>query len=297
VLIFAPACTDSTSSGSGAPSTIASSAPASTTRPFTVEHRDVTFEDTSRPTDANRSSRKLRTLLLVPEGPGPFPLVEFSHGAGSNGGAMSPFLEPIAAAGYVVAAPTFPRTNGAAGGWSNLSDYVNQPADVYFVIDSILKLAADPADRLFAKVDTEHLAVGGHSLGAMTTVGTVYNSCCAQPRVDAAIVLSGVETPFGTGTYDNQPPVPMLLAHGDLDDTVEVVGSDGLFSKATGPTAFVRYPQGSHAGILRDADGKLLAQAVIAWLDKWLLDDSTGFDALPAALQTSGVATLTTKNL
>jgi len=272
----------------------ASSAPS---RPFTVGRREVTFEDTSRPIDAARPSRTLRTLLLVPEGPGPFPLVEFSHGVGSSGSGLSAFLEPIAAAGYVVAAPTFPLTSGEGGGWSNLFDYANQPADVYFVIDSVLTLAADPSDPLHGKIDGDRLAVGGHSLGAMTTMGVAFNSCCAQQRIDAAIVLSGVEAPFGSGTFDNRPGVPMLLAHGDLDDTIGVTGSEDLFARATGPTAFVRYPQGTHSGILRDANGTLLKQVVIAWLDKWLLDDSTGFDALPAAVQTSGIASLTTKNL
>ena len=46
-------------------------------------------------------------MLLVPDGPGPFPLLEFSHGVTGTGPAYKGFLEPLAAAGYVVAAPTF----------------------------------------------------------------------------------------------------------------------------------------------------------------------------------------------
>ena len=42
---------------------------------------------------------------------------------------------------------------------------------------------------------------------------------------------------------------------------------------------------------------QLLDQASIAWLDKWLRDDNAGFDALPAAVTASGIATLQTKNL
>jgi predicted dienelactone hydrolase len=235
-------------------------------------------------------------LLLVPDGTGPFPLVEFSHGVTASGPAYAGLLEPIAAAGYVVAAPTFPLTSGPSG-WSHVGDYANQPADVYFVIDSVLKLSADPNDALHGKVDPDELALSGHSLGAMTTIGAVYNSCCAQPRVKAAISLSGVVATFGEGTFDQRPPVPLLLGHGAKDTTIVPTGSDTLFQRATGPTAYVQFPDGTHSSILTGDDGKVLVQAAIAWLDKWLRNDNTGFDALPAAVTASGTATLQTKNL
>ena len=282
------ACSGSSQPRAQAP---ASSAPTTTTpaRPLSVTKREVTFEDTSR-------ARTLPVMLLVPDGPGPFPLVEFSHGVTSSGPEYEGFLQPIAAAGYVVAAPTFPLTTGP-NGWSNLGDYTNQPADVYFVVDSVSKLASDPNDALYGKINADELALAGHSLGAMTTIGAVYNSCCAQARVRAAISLAGVEATFGTGTFDHRPAVPLLLAHGDKDKTVQISGSERLFQTATGPTAFVRYPDGTHSGILANEDGKVLVDATIAWLDKWLRNDAKGFDALPADVQASGVATLTTKNL
>jgi predicted dienelactone hydrolase len=285
LVVAVAACADS-GPKQAAPSSSSSTAP---TRPFHVTHRDIALEDTSR-------GRKLPTLLLVPDGSGPFPLVEFSHGVTSSGPAYLGFLEPIAAAGYVVAAPTFPLTSGP-GGWTNLADYANQPADVYFVVDSVLKLSASPNDALYGKVDADELALSGHSLGAMTTIGAAYNSCCAQPRVKAAISISGVESTFGDGTFDNRPPVPLLLGHGEKDTTIVSSGSDTLFQRATGPTAYVRYPDATHTSIFAGDNGKLLDQATIAWLDKWLRNDSTGFDALPGAVTASGIATLQTKNL
>lgn len=235
-------------------------------------------------------------MLLVPDGAGPFPLVEFSHGVTASGPAYRGFLEPIAAAGYVVAAPTFPLTSGP-GGWSHLADYANQPADVYFVVDSVLKLSADPNDALHGKVDAGELALAGHSLGAMTTIGAVYNSCCAQPRVKAAISFSGVESTFGDGTFDNRPSVPLLLGHGAKDTTIPSTGSDTLFQRATGPAAYVRFADATHSSIFAGDNGKLLDQATIAWLDKWLRNDPTAFEALPATVTASGIATLQTKNL
>ena len=233
-------------------------------------------------------------MLLVPDGPGPFPLVEYSHGQNGTGPQGETLLGPIAAAGYVVVAPTFPLSRSPTG---VIGDYVNQPADVYFVIDSVIRMADEPADPLYGRLDASHIAVAGHSLGAMTTVGVAYNSCCAQSRIAAAIVLSGVEAPFGTGNYQPRPPVPLLLAHGAMDARIPVTGSESLFAAATGPTAFLRFPDGTHTNILGGDDAKLLQQAVIAWLDKWLRNDPTGFDALPAAVTSSGIATLQTKNL
>ena len=288
VLITVAACADSGTKPATAPSSSSAAAPTSS-RPFTVTRRDVTFEDASR-------GRTLPTMLLVPDGSGPFPLVEFSHGVTGSGPAYLGFLEPIAAAGYVVAAPTFPLTSGPDG-WSHLADYTNQPADVYFVVDSVMKLAADPGDALHGKVTADELALAGHSLGAMTTIGAVYNSCCAQPRVKAAISLSGVESTFGDGTFDNRPPVPLLLGHGQKDTTIVSSGSDTLFQRATGPAAYVQYPDATHTSIFTGENGKLLDQATIAWLDKWLRNDNTEFDALPAAVTASGVATLQTKSL
>jgi dipeptidyl aminopeptidase/acylaminoacyl peptidase len=282
-------------------STVATSTTAAPSRPFTVTRRDITIEDTSRPTNADehrniaaKPSRTLPVMLLVPDGPGPFPLVEFSHGVTSSGPQYEPWLEPIAAAGYVIAAPTFPLSSGPG---ASVVDYVNQPADVYFVIDSVLKMAGDPNDALHGRVDAEHLAVAGHSLGAMTTYGTAFNSCCAQARIDAAIVLSGVEAPFPDGNYDTRPPVPLLLAHGGKDTTIVPSSSDNLFAASTGPTAFVRFPDGTHSGIFGGDSGKLLDTAVIGWLDKWLRNDSSGFDGLDAAVTASGIATLQTKGL
>jgi len=158
-------------------------------------------------------------------------------------------------------------------------------------------MSDDPNDALYGKVDADELALSGHSLGAMTTIGAVYNSCCAQSRVKAAISLSGVEATFGDGTFENRPPVPLLLGHGEKDTTIVSSGSDTLFQRATGPTAYVRYADATHTSIFVGDNGKLLEQATIAWLDKWLKNDSAGFDALPAAVTASNNATLQTKNL
>ena len=304
LLITLAACADS-GTKQAAPSSSSAAAPASTSaatsRPFHVTRRDITLEDTSRPTNAapdrnlpEKPTRTLPVMLLTPDGPGPFPLVEFSHGVTGTGPAYEGYLEPLAAAGYVVAAPTFPLSSGPDG---EIGDYVNQPGDVYFVIDSVIKMSSDAADPLHGRVDANHIAIAGHSLGAMTTYGAAYNSCCTQPRVAAAIVLSGVEAPFPNGDYTAKPTIPLMLAHGAKDTTIIVSSGDALYDKSSGPTSYVRFADATHNSIFVGESGKLLVQATIAWLDKWLRNDTTGFAALPGAVTASGLATLQTKNL
>ena len=285
-----------------APTSASASAPApAAPRQLTVTRRDVVVEDTTRPTAADpgrgleeKPSRTLPLMILAPDGAGPFPLFVFSHGVTGTGPGNQPFLEPIAAAGYVVIAPTFPLTSGPGGG---IPDYVNQPGDVFFALDSVIKMADDEADPLHGKLDPVRIALGGHSLGAMTTVGAALNSCCSQPRVDAAVLLSGIQVDFPNGDFTNRTPVPLLLGHGTADTTLPVDGSDKLYAAATGPTAFLKFPGGSHSGILGGEDGALLQKAVVAWLDKWLRDEPAALAALPAEVDASGIANLTTKGL
>ena len=97
---------------------------------------------------------------------GTFPLVVFSHGWLASGPAYEVRIKEWARAGYIVAAPTFPLSSGAGG---MLGDYVNQPADVSFVIDELLALPDD--DPLAGHVDADAVAAAGHSLGAITTIG------------------------------------------------------------------------------------------------------------------------------
>ncbi len=67
-------------------------------------------------------------------GGGPYPLIVFSHGLGASPAGYRSLLVVWAAAGYVVAAPAFPKTNSAATDGINPGDFANQPADVTAVI-------------------------------------------------------------------------------------------------------------------------------------------------------------------
>lgn len=234
--------------------------------PYAVGQRSYTFVDRTRPTSANGSyagapTRTLPTLLLYPAAGDPngptvqnakpirtprgFPLVVFSHGFGANGPAYAGLLARFVRQGYVIAAPTFPLSSAGAPGGPKLTDYVNQPGDVTFVITRVTRLARRSVS-LRSTIDTDRVGVFGHSLGAITTLGVATNSCCRDRRIDAAVSFSGIELPFPGGSFFSTRTPPLMLIHGDADGTVPYGGSVSAYQQAPAPKAFLTLEHAGH---------------------------------------------------
>lgn len=105
---------------------------------------------------------------------GPFPLVVFGHGFARTPGLYSRLLASWARAGYVVAAPAFPLSNQAAPGGPNEEDLTNQPADMSFIITSLLNESASPASPLHGLINPSQIALSGHSDGGDTALAAAY---------------------------------------------------------------------------------------------------------------------------
>ncbi len=296
-----------------APTTTAAVTETTAPRPdaFAVGRRTMQVVDPSRPTAADpgrdrdaEPDRTLELLLLYPaagdaataadpvdDAPvadGAFPVVVFAHGWTATGPVYETRIREWARAGYVVAAPTFPLSSGARG---VLADYVNQPGDMSFVIDELLGLPGD--DPLAGHIDAEAIAVAGHSLGAMTVLGLVLNSCCTDDRVDAAIEISGMRLRFGEGTWDLDA-TPFLAIHGTDDDIVPVEGSDSLFAEAPGPAAYLRLEGADHSTFLF-REGQVVDDVVLAFLDRHLRGDANALEAVPDIVEDHGDATFEEK--
>lgn len=233
---------------------------------YAVGTRSYTFVDRHRRTAPNGSyagaaTRTLRTLLLYPakgdrQGPAVkgarpiqtrrgFPLIVFSHGFGASGPAYQFLLERYVRQGYVVAAPTFPSSSGGAPGGPKGGDYVNQPADVSFVLSRVLGLKRYRGERRKA-IDRRHIGVAGHSLGGITTLGLASNTCCRDRRIDAAVAFSGIGLPFRGGTFSAKRTTPLMLVHGSQDRTVPYAGSLNAYEQAGGPRVLLRLKGGPH---------------------------------------------------
>jgi dienelactone hydrolase len=233
----------------------------------------------------NESTRTLVTTIVHPTAEGPFPLVVVAHGQSGNPSKMSQLIQAWASSGYVVAAPVFPLTSNQAPVQA-VGDYVNQPADVSFVIDQVLARSEDDG-ALAGLVDDEHIGVAGLSLGGATVYALAFNSCCRDERIDAVLVMAGLVLPFD-GTYES-PSVPLLVIHGNGDD-----GGRELYSMAGSPKLFVTIERPVHSPPFEDPEDPadaLVVQVTVDFFRAYLYEQASALDDLAAAI-VPGTATL-----
>jgi len=170
----------------------------------------------------------------------------FAHGLGSDPLQYEKLLSYWAAAGFVVAAPQFPLTNDHTPGGPDAGDVVNQPADMSFVMTSVVDASAHPNSILSGLVNRDEVGAAGHSNGAITTLGLIANTCCKDQRVKAAVVMAGDEVPFSGGTYGMTTAPPLLLVHGTADELLPYSLAIDMFNAARGPKGLLTIHGGGH---------------------------------------------------
>jgi len=238
--------------------------------PFAAGVTTLTLVDESRPTDANGSyagadSRTLVTDVWYPaeETPSegeirdapldrsaaPYPLIVFSHGYTGIRRQSTSYTSHLASHGYVVVSADYPLTNLAAPGGPRLSDVVNQPADVSFLIDSFLGFSRESDHQLEGAIDEEAIGLSGHSLGGLTTLLTTFGPL-RDSRVKAALPIAGPACLVGDSAYDT-PAVPLLVLGGSEDGIVAWASVRAAYDMASAPKYLLAILGGNH---LRFAD-------------------------------------------
>jgi fermentation-respiration switch protein FrsA (DUF1100 family) len=287
--------------------TAASAGAATTASPVGVTK--VELVDRSRPTAANAAcpelpSRTLPTTIYYPaeagtptdaahaDAPpdrahGPYPLVVFAHGFGATSETYAPLLAHWAAAGYVVAAPTFPLSSATSPCGAIAGDVVNQPQDMSFVITSVLRQAHTDGALLSGVVDEHHIGAAGHSNGGITVYGLVGNTKLRDDRVDAALILSGTAQRYPTGKYDLAHLPPVLFVHGTDDALVPYKAAIDGFNAARGPKALFSITGGDHGS----AATPNAYAATTDFLDAYLRGDAAAKARLPGDA-TPGTSTM-----
>ena len=210
--------------------------------PHAVGEVDLAFTDLSRPTSANgdypgSTSRQFATTMWYPDNSsGNYPLIIYSHGFMSNRTEGDYIASNLASHGYVVVATDYPLTNRSAPGGPMVSDVVQQPADVSFLIDSTMSLEGN-GKHFSGTIDPTRIGVVGLSLGGLTTELVTFHRRHRDPRIRAAVSIAGpagmytkrffdsTATPFLmiAGTVDaivdyesNAAPIPQLVTNGSL---------------------------------------------------------------------------------
>jgi predicted dienelactone hydrolase len=201
--------------------------------------------------------------------PGSFPPVVFAHGFNVSASTYAGLEHELAAGGLIVAAPDFPTSSSAFPGPPAETDIVNQARDVSFLI-TVLDSGAGLPPELSGHVAPTKAGVVGHSDGGTTVAEAVGNSCCADPRIGAAAVLSGDEGHDGGQWFAGGGP-PLLVVQGTADGINPPALSEKLFSDATAPKLYVAITDGAHlepytSGPQLDAISKLLVDFLRAEL-------------------------------
>ncbi|GAB3078204.1 alpha/beta hydrolase family protein [Micromonospora schwarzwaldensis] len=228
----------------------------------------------------------------APVAAGRFPVVVFSHGLRSLPALHAQLTTRWAAAGFVVAAPTYPRTNLRARAFTR-DDVRNQPADARRLVGHLVRLGARPGDPLGAHLAVDRFAAAGHSAGGHTTLGMFVSGRPSPLR--AGIVIAGGRPVAGRA----RPAVPMLFVHGAADRIVPESVGRAAYARCLGPAAFLSLPGQGHGEYLNPGrPGFTEVLATTTDFLRWTLyADRAALRRLPADATTPGVTTLTTRAL
>ena len=269
--------------------------------PFAVGVTTLTLMDEARSTDANGSypgadSRALVTEVWYPaEGSpapleirdaplaqtgAPYPLIVFSHGYIGNRRQSTTYTAHLASHGYVVVSADYPLTNMSAPGGPRLSDVLNQPGDVTFLIDSFLGFSREASHQLQGAIDEEAIGLSGHSQGGVTTLLATFGPL-RDPRVKAALPIAGAACLVGATAYDT-PAVPLLVLGGSEDRIHPWQTVRAAYDMAQPPKYLLALLGGNHQRFadwdVEDSFGVTLESGERLWQEVTVVADLTGAD-------------------
>jgi predicted dienelactone hydrolase len=283
--LLTPLLLGACSGGGGAPAGVASLDAALQRGPYGVGVTTFDLVDTSRPTEANgdapaSNERKLTIEVWYPadasaaqpeardvaldRGKAPYPLIIFAHGLGGNRRQSVSYTRHLASHGYIVAAPDFPLSNLGAAGGPRLAAVLEQPKDVSFVIDSMLQFNGQSGHLLHGAIDRDKIGVTGHSLGALTSMLSIYGPS-RDPRIRAALTFAtpGCFLPDGLA---GDTSVPLLVLGGTDDLITPPVSNRRAYEIANSPRYLVDVTGADHVRFadIDLTDTQLAGQAGLA---------------------------------
>jgi dienelactone hydrolase len=234
---------------------------------------------------ARTVARHFAVIVRLPAGaPGRRPLIVFGHGYAVTPAPYAPLLDAWTRAGYVVAAPVFPLENAGAPGGPNERDLPNQPGDMSLVITALTHPDTAALARVAARVDPHAIAVAGQSDGGDTALAAADDPAVRDPRIDAAVILSGAFDPF-VPTFAMPASGPPLLATQGTADTINPPAlTAAFFAAAPRPKYLLELLGAGHLPPYTEPGPALSAvrRTTIAFLDAYLRHRAAGLHRLIA---------------
>lgn len=181
------------------------------------------------------SQRTFTGIMVKPPGDGPFPALVINHGAGGSPTAYSlGKAREMSAWGMVCIGPTLTHV---AGGETNAVNMGNCPENIARQLACLQVLSS------LSYVDTNRLALFGHSMGAFATIG---GAAAAGAQLRTSVISAGGVIPDAAGTSNSAPTVteatpvqvPFLMFHCDGDGVVPAVRSQ-LFQQLLNTNAIL----------------------------------------------------------
>lgn len=244
-----------------------------------------------------RIPRRLRTLVFYPRVSArvTFPLLVFGHGFAVTPLTYGALLQYWAAQGFVVAAPFFPLESRNAPGGPDESDLPNQPGDMSFLITRMLSISAHGSGALSHLVDPHQIAVSGQSDGGDTALAVAYGAGrYRDPRIGAAVILSGAEIPGLTLSYFFPGEPPLLAVQGTADPINPPSLTAQFFAAARPPKYLLALSGARHLPPYQRApDLSIVERVTVAFLRRYLEHDAAAGRQLPTLGNVPGRASLT----
>lgn len=212
--------------------------------------------------------KSLRLDAYLPNGRGPSPAIVLLHGGGFTGGAKGGYTGELARYlanhGYAAFDIDY-RLLGDLGPGATLQKAMEAAReDLDRAVEHVVVNSKNYA------IDTDRLAVGGGSAGAITALLATYGEVRSKRRPKAVVSLWG-------GMYGQEKAIkpgdpPALLVHGTADRTVPFSHSESIATaarKAEVDLVLVRIENGGHTLPLRMRyQGRTILESVKEFLDQ-----------------------------
>ena len=265
---------------------------------FAVGTTNVEFDNQGRSvaTTVYYPATGRATTLSISNAPratkwGPYPLIVFSHDLRTSPTPYARLLHAWAAAGYVVAVPTYevPSDDEADENGQFVVDLGERVTDASFLIDRMLDRVQGGFGSL---VDRRRIAAAGHGLGSTTTYVLSYLAGGADPRVRAVVTIGG-SLAGDTDGYFSGVNTPLLAIHGEADEVDPIDDALEVFALAKPPKFFVTLlgadgtsPFASGA----DPAGQVVEETTLDFFTAYLRGRSSGLDQLARDGKTAEVS-------
>jgi fermentation-respiration switch protein FrsA (DUF1100 family) len=163
-----------------------------------------------------------------------------------------------------------------------------------FVITRMLATSADPHAALAGTIDRSEIAVTGQSDGGETALAVTYDRYYLDPRVGAAMILSGAELPGVGGFTFPEPSPPLLAVQGTADTINQPHFTNAFFTAARRPKFLERLLGAGHLPPYTTEQPQLsiVERVTVAFLDRYLKHDPGAAARMSAAGQVAGLAHL-----